>query len=343
MATGSGRFDWPRERAGLLVGLGIVVGLGLAATGGLLLLSEQSGRIAAGGVLLGAGLLGVMFSMWLHLLAAVVLKIEASLYRMETDVEQVRAAGAELRPVLQALAQDSQLTERAKSVLRRKEERQALRSAIHEGILQSDWETVYHLVEQMDKTFGMHEEAAALLREADHVRKVTIEHKIEEALQHIEGLFGRAEWDRARREIERLAKLVPDNPQVRVLPERMERARQQHKEELLAAWRAAVERNDIDQGISLLQRLDEYLTKEEATALAESARGVFKAKLVNLGVQFGLAVQEQRWREALEVGLQITEEFPNSRMAREVSEKLDVLRRRAGLIADVMTGTAQGE
>jgi hypothetical protein len=86
-----------------------------------------------------------------------------------------------------------------------------------------------------------------------------------------------------------------------------------------------------------LQQLDQYVTRKEAAELADSARGVFKAKLVNLGVQFGLAVHEQRWREALEVGLQITEEFPNTRMAREVSEKLDALRRRAGLIADVAT------
>jgi hypothetical protein len=51
-----------------------------------------------------------------------------------------------------------------------------------------------------------------------------------------------------------------------------------------------------------------------------------------------LAVSEQRWRDALEVGLQITDEFPNSRMASEVAEKIDVLRRRAGLVADVTTG-----
>jgi hypothetical protein len=61
---------------------------------------------------------------------------------------------------------------------------------------------------------------------------------------------------------------------------------------------------------------------------------VFKTRLVNLGVQFGLAVSEARWRDALEVGVQIRQEFPNSRMAHEVAAKLETLRMRAGFGVD---------
>jgi hypothetical protein len=61
---------------------------------------------------------------------------------------------------------------------------------------------------------------------------------------------------------------------------------------------------------------------------------VFKARLLNLGVQFSLAVQESRWRDALEVGLLLRQEFPNSRMAQEVHEKIETLRVRAGFVAD---------
>ena len=48
--------------------------------------------------------------------------------------------------------------------------------------------------------------------------------------------------------------------------------------------------------------LEVALTPAEAQSLRDSARDVFKARLLNLGVQFSLAVQESRWRDALEVG-----------------------------------------
>jgi outer membrane protein assembly factor BamD (BamD/ComL family) len=46
-------------------------------------------------------------------------------------------------------------------------------------------------------------------------------------------------------------------------------------------------------------------------------------------VAFSLAVSDHNWREALEVGRQIVEEFPNSRMAHEVTERMQVLTKRA--------------
>ena len=53
----------------------------------------------------------------------------------------------------------------------------------------------------------------------------------------------------------------------------------------------------------------------------ESARGVFRAKLHNLGVQFAIRVTDQNWSEALVIGEQIMDEYPNTRMAQEVQEK----------------------
>ena len=69
-----------------------------------------------------------------------------------------------------------------------------------------------------------------------------------------------------------------------------------------------------------------YLTPSEGLALQEAARDVFRTKLHNLGVQFSIAVTERQWTTALDVGQQIIEDFPNSRMAEEIREKLDVLR-----------------
>ena len=73
-----------------------------------------------------------------------------------------------------------------------------------------------------------------------------------------------------------------------------------------------------------------FLTPQEGAALAESARGVFKARLHNLGVQFAIRITDKNWVEALAVGQDIISEYPNSRMAEEVRDRMDLLRQRAG-------------
>ena len=149
--------------------------------------------------------------------------------------------------------------------------------------------------------------------------------------------MGAHDWDRARRMMDRLMSSHPENDEVKALPQAFHRAWNEHKRRLLKEWDQAVQRNDVDGGIALLKELDHYLTPNEAAALQESARGVFRTKLHNLGVQFSLAVSESNWSEALRVGRQIQDEFPNTRMASEVRERIHVLAKRAG---DVEAGTA---
>jgi hypothetical protein len=72
-----------------------------------------------------------------------------------------------------------------------------------------------------------------------------------------------------------------------------------------------------------------YLTPNEGLALQESAKDVFRTKLHNLGVKFSLAVTDKQWTEALQTGEQIVRDFPNSRMAKEIREKIDILRQRS--------------
>ena len=102
-----------------------------------------------------------------------------------------------------------------------------------------------------------------------------------------------------------------------------------HKKVLLSRWDEAVTNNQIDEGIEILHLLDNYLSPTEAAALEEAARGVFRAKLSGLGVQFKMRVTEKKWDEALRIGKEIVDEFPNSRMAQEVRDKLGVLEQRA--------------
>ena len=84
---------------------------------------------------------------------------------------------------------------------------------------------------------------------------------------------------------------------------------------MLQSYGEAVRKKDVDRSIELLHELDIYLTPQEAAALQESARGVFRAKLHQMGVQFAICVTDERWSEAIRAGEDIVREFPNPRMA----------------------------
>jgi hypothetical protein len=270
----------------------------------------------------------------LHIANLLLLKSEANINRVHHNTLDLLDVVRRLEQPLRMIASNSQISDAARSIAHREHEREALRQAIREEMYSGDWEAAHYLIDQMERRFGYMQEAKTLRAEINQVRDMTIEEKIGEVIAHIQHLMNEHHWDRARQEIERLMKLFPRHQRVLNLPTELNTRREARKQELLGRWRAAVERNEIDNGIAILTELDPYLTTKEAENLRESARDVFKAHLLNLGVQFSLAVQEQRWRDALDIGLQIKEEFPNSRMAQEVSEKLDVLRVRAGFVSD---------
>jgi hypothetical protein len=148
-------------------------------------------------------------------------------------------------------------------------------------------------------------------------------------LATVDDLLAAHTWEEAKQEIDSVQVRFPDDPRTRALPEKLEQAKDQHKKWLLQQWDQAVQRDEIDRGIEILKELDKYLDPSEVAALDESARGVFRTKLHNLGVQFSLLVAEKLWRKALGVGEEIIREFPNSRMAQEIRERLEALKSKA--------------
>ena len=150
----------------------------------------------------------------------------------------------------------------------------------------------------------------------------------------IESQFEAHEWPRAQHEIDRLLNALPDDPRVLGLLDRMKALKEQHKQELKAAWGEAVRKHDTDHAIDVLKELDQYLSPAEGQSLQASARNVFKEKLLQLGIQFRFAVNERRWQDALSSGLDLIREFPNARMANEVREAMDTLRERARQAAE---------
>jgi len=311
-----------------LVTVGAVLGgIILVITG--LVPSDLTGRA----VLVVGGMLLIAVSLLLHSLVKLVVLAEANINRVHHNTLDLHDTARRLEPMLQLIADNSQLSDAARSITHRDKELEALRHALREEMFQGNWDAAMYLIEQMQTRFGYAREAEALRKELGQIREMTIEEKIGEAISHIAKLLDEHQWERARQESERLMKLFPRHERVLSLPAELNRRREERKQELLQQWNQAVQREEVDRGIQILTELDPFLTKEEAQSLQDSARHVFKARLVALGVSFGLAVSESRWRDALEVGLSIRQEFPNSRMAQEVGEKLDTLRVRAGFAA----------
>ena len=142
----------------------------------------------------------------------------------------------------------------------------------------------------------------------------------------MERLFNACQWVRASLQIESLIRAHPTSEKMKGLRLQLVERKEERKRILLAAWDDAVTRQQTDRSLEILRELDMYLTPNEALALQEAAKDVFRTKLHNLGVQFAMAVSDKQWNSALDIGQQIMRDFPNSRMCVEIREKLHVLR-----------------
>ncbi|HSU67151.1 MAG TPA: hypothetical protein VLJ39_09780 [Tepidisphaeraceae bacterium] len=221
------------------------------------------------------------------------------------------------------------LSDRAKSVAFREKDRDAIRRAIHEEMGRGEWEAAFALADQFEQAFGSKSEADRFRGEINHKRSEDTQKQIAEVVAVIDRHTRNEQWTAAVREAETLHTRFPNDDRVRNLPADIEQRRQSHKKQLLQSWHEAVARHDTDGSIEILKQLDSYLTPAEAESMQDTARGVFKEKLNNLVAQFSGAIREHKWAEAVRTGEQIQSEFPNSRAAQEVKEKMDMLRQRA--------------
>jgi hypothetical protein len=230
---------------------------------------------------------------------------------------------------LKKLMELAGLSDQAKSLIYREREIEAIRETIQDDLIKQDYASAEVLIQNVEKRLGYADEAARLRQEVEASKKTTMDEKIDAAITRLEDIISHHDWARAARAAGRLAKAFPTSPRAAAMSQRVEAAKVEHKRSLLQAYGEAVRKNDVDQSIALLKELDRYLTPQEAAALAESARGVFRAKLHNLGVQFAISVTDQQWAAAVATGQEIVAEFPNTRMAHEVREKMEQLRSRA--------------
>jgi len=248
---------------------------------------------------------------------------------MVSRLERIESLLSDSAATHDSLLEFATLSDKAKSLIYREQEIQAVREAVHHDLMSQHYETAGAMIDKIEHEFGYADEAAQLRLEMQTSREATLDEKIDATIERIHSLLSEQQWARALRETQRVVKLFPDNEKISALPKQISAARTAYKKRLLQQYGEAVRKNDIDRGLDLLKELDRYLTPQEGAALQESARGVFKARLHQIGVQFAISVNDQEWEEAIAAGQEIIREFPNSRMAQEVRSKLDAMRAKA--------------
>lgn len=243
---------------------------------------------------------------------------------------------------IESMTQEAGLSEAAKRVLHRREERELLRREIERDIADEDWDAAMVLVKELAERFGYRADAEEFRTRIERVRAETLDRNVTHAIAGLDGLLRERRWTDAYAEAGRISRLYPESHRVEGLRLRIDEARRLYKIDLERRFLMAAQREDIDTAMQLLKELDSYLTEAEAEPFREVARGVIGKARDNLGVRFKLALQDRNWVGAMEVGERIMREFPNTRMAEEVRGMLDTLRARTSAMSGGPVGASGG-
>lgn len=239
----------------------------------------------------------------------------------------------EMTRSISTMTQEQGLSEVAKSVLHRRQEREILRRAIEQDIADEDWDAAMVLVKELAERFGYRADAEEFRSRIERARLQTMDRNVVESLVQLDDLIRHAQWPESYAEAARIQRLYPESHRVHGLRERVDEARQRYRKELERSFLLSAEKGLIDEAMAFLEELDHYLTPTEAAPLQEVARGVIGKARDNLGVQFKLRMQDHHWDDAIAIGEQIVQRFPNSRMAQEVRDIMPTLRERSGTLA----------
>ena len=224
------------------------------------------------------------------------------------------------------ISQSTRLSESAKAIAFRDTERSSLQEAVALKLQRRDYKAAYELIDEIAERREFRGLAETLHAQTQQIENAAREDSLRQFVHQIENLLENHQWTKASVQIEGLIKAFPNSDGAKALRQKLFVAKGAHKKTLLTAWDESVKEQDTDRGLEILKQLDNYLTPNEALALQEAAKDIFKNKLHNLGVQFSLAVSDRNWDGALKVGQQIIADFPNSRMSGEIREKLTVLK-----------------
>ena len=258
-------------------------------------------------------------------------RIVSTLNENSARLEEASKAMESIRDGLLQINHSTRISEAAKAIAFREDDKRSLREAVFERLKQNDFDGAYEIVDEIENHSEYRLLAEELRRQVDDYRNATQDERIDKAIDQVQKLFDACQWVKASLQIESLIRANPVSEKMKALRQKLVERKEERKRILLAAWDDVVTRQETDRSLEILRELDMYLTPNEALALQEAAKDVFRTKLHNLGVQFALAVSDKHWSSALEIGQQIVRDFPNSRMSVEIREKLHVLQQNVQL------------
>ncbi len=274
-------------------------------------------------------LVALVFIATLIVILATILKIMNVINDSSAKLDTVSGELEKMRQVLNQVNQSSRLSDTARGIAFRDNDIQTLRDAVFDKLQQKDFEAAYEIIDEIAHRTGYRRLAEQLHIQADKYRDASDTERMNQSISHVEKLLEDHLWAKASAQIESLIKEYPNNEKVLLLRQRLAEKKEERKKVLLNSWDDAVKRQATDRSLEILRELDQYLTPNEGLALQEAARDVFRTKLHNLGVQFSLAISGKQWAKALETGLEIIRDFPNSRMAEEIRAKIEALKTNA--------------
>ncbi len=271
----------------------------------------------------------LLFMIPLIVILMTLLKMLDVLDDSSAKLDKVAGEQEKMRQVLNQVNQGTRISETAKTIAFRDSDAQTLRDAVFDKLQQKDFEAAYEIIDEIAHRTGYTKLAEQLHTQADKYRDATDIERMNQLIARAEKLLEDRQWAKASAQIEWLISEYPANDKAFAMRQRLAEKKDERKKVLLNAWDDAVKRQATDRSLEILRELDQYLTPNEGLALQEAARDVFRTKLHNLGMQFSLAVSGKQWARALETGMEIIRDFPNSRMAEEIREKIDVLKTHA--------------
>jgi hypothetical protein len=317
-------FLWIYAVALAAVAIVFIVGISLLQS------RASSDASLAGAALLCAAVLGLIITLATLPIALGDQAAREARQQQEDDLARLLSDRLQNISVLMTLISEQQLiSERGKAVAFREKDLDAVRRAVQEEIGRKSWDAALVLANEIESGFGYKQEADGLREEITSKRDEIQRQHIGELLAPVDRFIQAEAWGSALQEAQQIMANYPDDPQVKRLPEEIESRRQMRKQQLRLSWEEAVNRHDVDGSIEILKRLDLYLTPAEAESMQEIARDVFREKRETLRTRFALAVQEHNWPLAIRLGDEIIKDFPNTRIAQEVREKMEALRKRS--------------
>ncbi|MDP7005198.1 MAG: hypothetical protein QF718_03195 [Phycisphaerales bacterium] len=230
---------------------------------------------------------------------------------------------------LDEILESVQMSENAKRVLFRDRELNLLRRTVQEDLTRGEFHSALVLCDQMANVFGAVEEAEELRTKVQDTIHEQHEHRIKNEIGQLNALLEVHKWVEAYQLASKLRRLFPESPLLHGIEQKIADVRMEYRHGLEERFLVAAKQENVELSMNLLRELDGYLTPDEARKFRDTATAVITTYRESLSARFKMAVSDHRWQEAIEFGIEITKQFPNTKMAEEVQSMLETIRVRA--------------